>query len=447
MRLSGHTPLARTDKVSVHQKTLLSSLWVDSVEEFTAMMAAMEEADSSADPSTLASLRKNATALLEGIPEKELAPWRRTAAGGALGCRIDPQNMATFRAHGRVSLPGSVAPQLSDAPLPPCVRLMDKLFPIRDQGQRGTCVAFASVALREYIDACSTELSEQFLYWACKQLDGLPDEAGTFVHTAMSALSTKGVCSRHDWPYNPEPTPGDEAQSPPPDKRERLEHLALAFVMPYTRSVAPNSVNHYKQILSGADGLGGMPIVISSLVFNSWFRSAATNQSGKITMPLPGEPPLSGGHAMSIVGYQDDPSVPGGGYFIVRNSWSAAWAARSPEAAGHAMMPYAYVEQYVVEAFSGQVMATTPDSDVGRQRQEVAAANEPLTFEERCARTLRQDMRDVEGKLLQAGSRVICHPDSPEEVMEDTPANRARFKKLQFDWTDRTRRIPDITSK
>ena len=124
--------------------------------------------------------------------------------------------------------------------------------------------------------------------------------------------------------------------------------------MPYTRCIAPNCVNHYKQVLSGADGLGGMPVVIASLVFNSWFRSAATHQSGKITMPLPGEQPLSGGHAMLIVGYQDDSSVPGGGYFIVRNSWGEEWASVSPEAQGHALMPYAYVERYIVEAFSGQ---------------------------------------------------------------------------------------------
>jgi C1A family cysteine protease len=32
-----------------------------------------------------------------------------------------------------------------------------------------------------------------------------------------------------------------------------------------------------------------------------------------------------GGHAILIVGYQDDPSVDGGGYFIVKNSWGTGW--------------------------------------------------------------------------------------------------------------------------
>ena len=32
-----------------------------------------------------------------------------------------------------------------------------------------------------------------------------------------------------------------------------------------------------------------------------------------------------GGHAILIVGYTDDTSVPGGGYFSVKNSWGKGW--------------------------------------------------------------------------------------------------------------------------
>lgn len=436
MKITGHTPLARMDNVPVQQQTLLFSLWVESVEEFVSVMAAMAAADDSADASTLAMLRTSEATLLEGIAENTLMPWRQPASAAALGCRFDPQVLATVRDQGRVSLPGSVAPQLSDAALPPSVRLMDKTFPVRNQGERPTCVAFASVALREYVDRCTTELSEQFLYWACKQMDGYPDEPGTFVSTAMSALSTKGVCPREAWPYHPETVPGNESQGPPP---EGAEVASREFIMLYTRSVAPGSVNHYKQVLSGVDGLGGMPIVIGSLVFNSWLRSPATRQSGKITMPLPGELPLSGGHAMLVVGYQDDPSVPGGGYFILRNSWSDRWASNSPEAPGHAMMPYAYVQQYIVEAFSGQVMAASADDANKRVERVGRAGDDAVTFEQRYVRTSREGTRDVEGKLLRAGIRIICHPDAANEVMEDTPENRARFEEQQFAWSESAR--------
>ncbi len=437
MRLSGHTPLSKmpTEKISVQQKTILSSLWVESVEEFTAMMAAMEDAEESADNSILMTLKKSESSLLESVPEEAMAPWRDAYAAGSLGCLVDPEILKTFHIQGRMGSPGSVVSQLSDAPLPPRVELMPKLFPVRDQGSRGTCVAFASTALREYLEGYSTELSEQFLYWACKSLDGYPDEAGTFIHSAMSALSTKGICPGEVWPYNPEPLPDNESQSPPPNGSEQS---ALEFTMPYTRTVAPNCVNHYKQVLSGVDGLGGMPVVIASLVFNSWFRSAATRQTGKITMPLPGEEPLAGGHAMLIVGYQDDTSVPGGGYFIVRNSWGESWAAVSPETAGHALMPYAYVEQCVVDAFSGQVISgktVTPENKNVSTKVNVVTQS-INSFEEKYVCTLR---RDIEGKLLPSGTRVIRHPDAPDEFLEDTASNGRLFKEKHYAWSDRVR--------
>jgi len=424
------------EKVSPQQQALLSSLWVESVEEFTAMMAAMESAEASSDSAVVNPLRQSESAILDGVPEEALAPWRAATAGGALGCAIDPDILEMFGRQGRISLPGAVTAQLSDAPLPPSVRLMDKLFPVRDQGGRGTCVAFASVGLREYLAGCSVELSEQFLYWACKQLDGHLDEVGTFVHTAMSALGTMGVCPGEIWPYDPEPIPGDESQGPPPDE---AKEQAAGFVMLNSRTVAPNCVNHYKLVLAGTDGLGGMPVVIASLVFNSWFRSAATHQTGKITMPLPGEQPLGGGHAMLIVGYQDDSSVPGGGYFIVRNSWGDRWAAASPETKGHALMPYAYVERYVAEAFSGQTTAADPNHDESLAMETVVSAGGPAAFEQRYVTTLRRETRDVEGKLLKAGTRVIRHPNVASEVMADTPANRDRFRKQHHAWSDRAR--------
>jgi len=64
--------------------------------------------------------------------------------------------------------------------------------------------------------------------------------------------------------------------------------------------------------LAGDGAAGGMPVTFGTLVFNSWYMSAETHRTGKITLPLPGEHP-SGGHAWCIVGYVDDADVPGGG--------------------------------------------------------------------------------------------------------------------------------------
>ena len=63
------------------------------------------------------------------------------------------------------------------------VTLLDRCPAIRDQGQRGTCVAFASMAYLEYHLAAESaripRRSEQFFYWACKEVDGVPTEGTT----------------------------------------------------------------------------------------------------------------------------------------------------------------------------------------------------------------------------------------------------------------------------
>lgn len=53
--------------------------------------------------------------------------------------------------------------------------------------------------------------------------------------------------------------------------------------------------------------------------------------------------PAEGGHAMCIIGYQDDNSVPGGGYFIIRNSWDDTWGSECPFGAGNGTIPYQYL--------------------------------------------------------------------------------------------------------
>ena len=67
-------------------------------------------------------------------------------------------------------------------------------------------------------------------------------------------------------------------------------------------------------------------------------------------MPLPNEPRV-GGHAMTVAGYSDDPAAPGGGRFLVRNSWGTRWATASALGAGYGTIPYAYLAQFTKEAY------------------------------------------------------------------------------------------------
>lgn len=77
----------------------------------------------------------------------------------------------------------------------------DEALGVRDQGERGTCVAHALAAVREF--RCGRALSPQFLFWAAKLHGGDPDpgEDGTKLSYAKSALAKIGVCEEHHWPY------------------------------------------------------------------------------------------------------------------------------------------------------------------------------------------------------------------------------------------------------
>ena len=413
--------------MSAGARERLRSLWVESVEEYLSLMAASDAAllpgALGAELPAIETSRQRASAF---IPPARAQDLLRSRPGGPLGFRVRPEVLALFKAQGRIGPQRQTLPSgFAGKKLPPEVRLMESLLPVKDQGERGTCVAFATVALREFLAEGAAELSEQFLYWACKELDG-GDGPGTTLHTAMSALGEYGVCPASLWPYNRRQIEGDEVQGSPDAKALKA---AQDYRLAQARTVEPTLAEHYKQMLAGDEQTPGMPVVFATLVFNSWFMSAETHRTGKITIPLPGEQPLGGGHAWCIVGYVDEASVPGGGYFIVRNSWSRQWAADSPEAPGHALMPYAYVEQCAVEAFTGPA-AGSPRL-LPREQNEWAG----LGF----CRVLGRDGRDREGRLLLAGTPVLGHPSEPEVFCEDTPARRKEFLGLDCAWSEPVR--------
>lgn len=429
------TPLERLG-LSETEQSFFSSLWITSAEELISASAAVQSgstANSRAVMSNSTLGRAFATAR-SFLPESRLRQLCRPRRGGVCGCVVDPEVQEQFAATGRVR-PKAVRPTGAfQTALPTAVRLMDRMPPVKNQGERGTCVAFGSVALREYLAQRREVLSEQFLYWACKELDGYPGE-GTHVSTAMTALAEYGVCAASVWPYNPIPTDMEGQGPPPPGALDGAKRWRLAS----TRTVEPNLVVHYKNVLAGDQGRGQMPVTFATLVFRSWAYSPETARTGKVTMPLPGET-YDSGHAWCVVGYVDHDHVPGGGYFIVRNSWSERWAEEGPEAPGHAMMPYEYVERYAMEAFTGPL--NYEQAGVERETREADAVRVPAADEtpvpaerQPFVRVLSEEQRDRDGRLLPAGTQVVYNPVEPGQFLEYTPGNWADFEEGHYAWS------------
>jgi C1A family cysteine protease len=225
--------------------------------------------------------------------------------------------------------------------------LAGRFPPVRDQGQRGTCVAFASVAFLQYHLAAGSpkgqRLSEQFVYWACKELDGIPQEEGTHVRTAREVIEKCGACRATTWKYVPKPVAGNEGQGPPPPGAE-AEAKDCRWAK--ARAASAGKVEHLQQLLKE-----GKPVVLSVLTFPLW-DFPVVEQTGEITLPLPETQP-DGAHAVCLVGYELNDRLPGGGAFLFRNSWGRKWAQRGGRfGPGHGTLLFEYVNLYAMEAFA-----------------------------------------------------------------------------------------------
>ncbi len=214
-----------------------------------------------------------------------------------------------------------------------------------NQGQRGTCVANATVTLLDFLT--KENYSRQFLHHQCKMLDGSPNTGGTYLEIAAKVLSLEllkdyGCVDEDSWGYNPFED-STEHQGPPPEKSfngQRFVGKEIAYVR------ESSSVKDIITLLSGSNVAKPVPVVIGVTLYSS-FNNYSSQRTGWVTMPLPGES-IIGGHAMLIVGYNQEQKL-----FLVRNSWGFDWAVENKWGyPGHAIIPFAYIKKYLHAGFS-----------------------------------------------------------------------------------------------
>jgi C1A family cysteine protease len=217
--------------------------------------------------------------------------------------------------------------------LPDRVDLRVWLPAVLDQGARGTCLAFALTAAHERVrnlqNGAIEDLSEELLYWRCKQIDG-DREPGTSFLSASEALANQGQPLEDIWPYDGSCNDADISYNPPEG--------ALAAAPYYNASltrVSPGIQNIQSWLTRGfAVALG---ILLS--------RGFLEPDRGVIPMPLP-EESLMDGHAVLVVGYENS-AVAGEGVLILRNSWGLDWGD-----CGYGYLPYAYIDRYGGDAWA-----------------------------------------------------------------------------------------------
>lgn len=244
-----------------------------------------------------------------------------------LGCLKDPKDLRDIPM-------GLVLPPI---PLPAKIDYASKTTPVRNQGNEGTCVAFASVVgvkeyqdTKEYRDLIS--LSPRYIYSLCKKYDGSPEEEGTYPRVAMKMLLKYGTPPESYWPYRPYQTDRPKAGADKAAVKYRVKAYArLKSMLEMKRSLVVNG-----PFLAGVD------------VYDSWFTKKV-DKTGLVPMPKKRDL-YQGAHAVCIIGYDDSKKL-----FKFKNSWGYGWGDK-----GCGYLAYDYMKQYCLDAWSATDLIENP---------------------------------------------------------------------------------------
>jgi papain like protease len=286
-------------------------------------------------------------------------------------------------------------------PLPKKVDLTPKFkelrLNVRNQFGRPSCGTFAITALAEFESARgrprpAPALSEEFLWWACDQAAGLKKDHSVLFQRVVNGLNTFGICTEDLMPYAKKK---DSPHTPPAaalkDAAKQAGRWKVIWVRHWAvnRWVDPKEFHALKQALAS-----GHPVACGM----RWPKSSKGNDR---LLQLPPASQVEDGHSVAFVGYEDDASKPGGGIFLIRNSWGPKWGN-----GGYGIISYAYVRAYLNDAL--WLQWGPPHSEVPRERFQANAL--PVRAKNRCD-VSAQDMKPWGSGMWSHGKQLFCRAE------------------------------------
>ncbi len=214
--------------------------------------------------------------------------------------------------------------------------LRDYFLEVRDQGTLNASPAYACAELYEYFERRAygrlVSLSRLFLYRNARALAQMHENAPVDLRSAFKALVTFGGAPLQLWPDRAE----DFDREPPP--------LAYAFAgdfrsLRYVRLDRSNQTGGQTLQRVKAFLAAGFPVAFGFSVPNS------ATSDGEIPY-RPTFDAICGNQAAIAVGYDDRRLRSTRGALLIRNSWGPDWGD-----AGHAWLPYAFVENQLAADF------------------------------------------------------------------------------------------------
>jgi len=236
--------------------------------------------------------------------------------------------------------------------LPSVIDHTDGMSPVKDQGRLGSCVGFAVTALKEWQEKKEHleeiaegkrgdgdkvyDLSEQWLYYKCKEIDPWPGEEGSSIRYGMKVLHRVGVPTEKAWPYN------DVNVGEPESWANLVARWSL--IESYTR--VSNMYELKKALVNN-------PVPIGIPCFYEFFFVGSNG-----VVPYPANPSqIYGGHAICTVGYDDNRKL-----VKFKNSWGTSWGDR-----GYGYLPYQYVKDFLWDAWTCADLRVTTEMLRGKR--------------------------------------------------------------------------------
>lgn len=273
-------------------------------------------------------------------------------------------------------------------PLPEKVSLQKYCPTPMNQGQQGSCVAWASAyAARTIIEAQRTgknpnaiKFSPSFMYNQIS-LDHNTCQ-GSYIKLAMDNMTEIGAVPFNDFKYNERDCSKEPSSS--------LKAQANAFKIKGFQRLTEEGKGKAYEILAMKQNLAkGSPCIIGMMVGGSFMQGMLGQEFWNPTSTDFNKSGF-GGHAMCVVGYDDYYE---GGSFLIMNSWGTDWGK-----GGFAWVRYSDFKEFNVEAYGlypmGDASKKKVDSFSGSFGLELNSGNKSI------------QLRNVEGNYFETVGKV-----------------------------------------